>query len=82
MSLITMASTTNQLEERTEEVRRALMTLRWDIEHNQFNESKRSYYKKLEEEYANLNKELEQVRGLKDGTNQDGANQASDTRTP
>lgn len=73
--------TTQQVAERTEEVRRVIMTMRWDIDHNQFNESKRSYYKKLEEEYANLTKQLEQLRGLQDGKNQDVADQASDKRT-
>ncbi|MBI5398660.1 hypothetical protein HZB03_04315 [Candidatus Woesearchaeota archaeon] len=75
-------ATAQQLAERAEQVRRVIMTMRWDIEHNQFNESKRSYYKKLEEEYAIVSRELEQARGLDDGTNQNIADQESDARAP
>jgi uncharacterized protein (DUF342 family) len=70
--------TTNEIEERAEEIRRLLITMRWDIEHNQFNESKRLYYTKLEKEYADLNEQIEKLRGSDNGTNQNISSEKSD----
>ena len=68
-----------ELAERTEDIRRLLLTMRWDIEHNQFNESKRAYYMRLEQEFADLNRQLETIRGLGNGTNQNSTREESHT---
>jgi uncharacterized protein (DUF342 family) len=70
--------TVNEIEERAEDIRRLLVTMRWDIEHNQFNESKRSYFTKLEKEYADLNEQIDKIRGSDNGKNQDISRQESE----